>query len=197
MNSAIVLCASLAAGNLEGARSGGWRPAPGRRRAQCHAGGRAAGRGHIGGGTVLEGDAGFYHAYAGNNKGQLTYSFVGDTHTSFDKITADLGKDWMFLKTLYRIYSTAGYNIAHVDVTAALCKEHDIRYEDVDRVEAVVNWLETQYPSPAFPSRREDLTPRPGSTTYYTAYGVVERSFPVLRGSRVNSADGNDPPRGP
>jgi hypothetical protein len=88
----------------------------------------------------------------------------------------------MFLETLYRIYSTAGYNIAHVDVTAALCSEHDIRYADVDRVEAVVNWLETQYPSPAFPSRREDDgAATPWSTRYFTAYGVVERGFPVLR----------------
>ena len=62
----------------------------------------------------------------------------------------------MLLETLYRIYSIAGYNIAHIDVTAKLCEEHNIRYEDVDRVEAVVNWLETQYPSPAFPTRRED-----------------------------------------
>ena len=62
----------------------------------------------------------------------------------------------MFLETLYRIYSIPGYNIAHIDVTARLCEEHNIRYEDVDRVEAVVNWLETQYPSPAFPTRRED-----------------------------------------
>jgi hypothetical protein len=50
----------------------------------------------------------------------------------------------------YRIYSIAGYNIAHIDVTARLCEEHNIRYEDVDRVEAIVNWLETQYPSPAW-----------------------------------------------
>ena len=57
----------------------------------------------------------------------------------------------MFLETLYRIYSTAGYNIAHIDVTAQLCEEHDIRYEDVERVEAVVNWLETQYPEPGLP----------------------------------------------
>src|SRR3972149_4522735 len=119
--------------------------------------------GHVGGETVLEGDAGFYHAYAGNNLGRLTYSFVGDTKTSLAKITADLGKTWIFLETLYRIYSTAGYNIAHVEVTAKLCEENNIRYEDVDRVEAVVNWLETQYPSPAFPIRREDLTPTPGS----------------------------------
>ena len=41
-----------------------------------------------------------------------------DTQTSLDKITTGLGQEWMFLETLYRIYSTAGYNIAHVDVTA-------------------------------------------------------------------------------
>jgi hypothetical protein len=55
----------------------------------------------------------------------------------------------------------------------------------------VVNWLETQYPSPAFPSRREDAAPRPGSTPYYTAYGVVKRGFPVLRGQGVGT---DDPP---
>ena len=146
-------------------------------------------QGHIGGETVLEGDAGFYHAYAGNNRGQLTYSFVGDTQASLDNITANLGADWMFLETLYRIYSTAGYNIAHVDVTAALCAEHDIRYEEVDRVEAVVNWIETQYPSPAFPSRREDVGARVGGTTYYTAYGVVQRGFPVERSQGSNAED--------
>jgi len=77
--------------------------------AAATAGPRNAEHGASGGSreTVLEGDAGFYHAYAGNNKGQLTYSFVGDTHTSLDKITAELGKEWMFLETLYRIYSTA------------------------------------------------------------------------------------------
>ena len=193
VNSTIALCASLAAGNLEGARSGG---------RALHEGGAVrnamlavalARQGHVGGETVLEGDAGFYHAYAGNNTGRLTYSFVGDTQTSLDKITAALGQDWIFLETLYRIYSTAGYNIAHVDVTAKLCEEHDIGYKDVDRVEAVVNWLETQYPSPAFPSRREDLESKPGSTAYYTAYGVVKRGYPVLK-AQVDPAGAGDPP---
>ena len=71
-----------------------------------------------------------------------------------------------------------------LEVTAKLCEEHDIRPEDVDRVEAVVNWLETQYPSPAFPSRREDADAGPGSTAYYTAYGVVTRGFPCGGASR-------------
>jgi len=190
VNSSIALCASLASGNLEGARSGGRALREGASVRNAMLAVALARQGHVGGETVLEGDAGFYHAYAGNNRGQLTYSFVGDTRTSLDKITAGLGKEWIFLETILRIYHTAGYNIAHVDVTAKLCEEHGITYEDVDRVEAVVNWLETQYPSPAFPSRREDLETRAGSTAYFTAYGVVKRGLPAL----WKQAGPGDPP---
>jgi 2-methylcitrate dehydratase PrpD len=176
MNSAIGLCANLAGGNIE---NGGLREGGAARNAMFAV--ALAKLGHRGGETTLEGNAGFYNAYAGNNQGYLTYSFTGDRKTSLDKITANLGKDWMFLETLYRIYSIPGYNIAHIDVTAKLCEEHNIKYADVDRVETVVNWLETQYPSPAFPTRREDIgEPARGDTRYYSAYGVVKRGFPML-----------------
>ena len=194
VNSTIALCVHLAAGNLEGPRSGGKALREGAAVRNAMLAVALAQQGHVGGETVLEGDAGFYHAYAGNNRGQLSHSFVGATQTNLKKVTSELGKDWMFLETLYRIYSTAGYNIAHVDVTAQLCAEHDIKYEDVDRVEAVVNWLETQYPSPAFPSRREDIGKGKGSTAYHTAYGVVKRGFPVLNNQFASSTGGEDPP---
>jgi 2-methylcitrate dehydratase PrpD len=192
VNSTIALCASLASGNIEGIRSGGKALREGAAVRNAMLAVALAQQGHVGGETVLEGDAGFYHSYAGNNQGRLTYSFTGDTRASLDKIAADLGKSWIFLETLYRIYFTAGYNIAHVDVTAKLCEEHGIRHQDVERVEAVVNWLETQYPSPAFPSRREDLAPEPAGTAYFTAYGVVERGFPVLK--RAEASGAGDPP---
>ena len=179
INDAIGLCVNLAAGNLE---SLGLREGPAARNAMLAV--TLARLGHHGGETALEGRAGLYHAYAGNNEGRLTYSFTGDTRTSMDKITAKLGEEWMLLETIYRIYSITGYNLAHVDVTAKLCDEHNIRYEDVDRVEALVNWLETQYPSPAFPSRREDVgEPDTGSTRYYLAYGVVKRTYPMVPGA--------------
>src|SRR5215472_2886696 len=178
VNNAIALCVNLAAGNLE---SLGLREGPAARNAMLAV--ALAKLGHRGGETALEGRAGLYQAYAGNNEGHLTYSFTGATRTSLDEITANLGKDWMLLETLYRIYSITGYNLAHVDVTAKLCEEHNIRYQDVDRVEAVVNWLETQYPSPAFPTRREDIgEPDLGSTRYYAAYGIVKRGFPMVPG---------------
>jgi len=194
INSVIALCPSLAGSNIEGPRGGGRALREGVAVRNAMLAVSLAQQGHIGGETVLEGDAGFYHAFTGNNKGQLTYSFVGATRANLDSITADLGKNWMFLETLYRIYSTAGYNIAHIDVTAKLCEENNIRYEDVDRVEAVVNWLETQYPSPAFPSRREDGPAKAGGTAYFTAYGVVKRGFPVERGLGTDPAGPDVPP---
>ena len=195
VNNTIALCVHLAAGNLEGPRGGGRALREGAAVRNAMLAVALAQMGQVGGETTLEGEAGFYHAYTGNNQGKLTYSFVGDTQTSLDKITTGLGKDWMFLETLYRIYSTAGYNIAHVDVSAQLCIENDIKYEDVERVEAVVNWMETQYPSPAFPSRREDGEAQTGGTKYYTAYGVAMRGFPVSRSQEMGVADGDgDPP---
>ena len=74
-------------------------------------------------------------------------------------------------------------------MTASLCEENDIRPEEVVRVETEVNWLETQYPSPAFANRREDGAPSPGSTHYYAAFGVVERGYPLL-----NRPPGQDDP---
>jgi hypothetical protein len=195
VHGAIAQCVNLAAGNLEGVRSGGVSLREGgavRNALLAVALGR---RGVRGGDTVLEGEAGFYHSYAGNNHGDLRYSFTGDNHADIAKITAGLGKDWIFLETLYRIYSTAGYNIAHVDVTAALVKEHGIIYEQIDRIEAAVNWMETEYPSPLFPipSRGLDAGPQVGSTPYFTAYGAVTGGYPLLRGGQPGPGE-TDPP---
>jgi hypothetical protein len=79
-------------------------------------------------------------------------------------------------------------------VTAQLCEENDIRYEDVDRIEAVVNWLETQYPSPAFPVRREDRNDKSGGTAYHAAYGVVQRGFPITNSWEKDQPREADPP---
>src|SRR5215468_5885407 len=163
IHSAIAQCVNLAAGNLEGARSGGRSLREGGAVRNALLAVALAKHGTPGGETTLEGEAGFYHAYAGSNRGELRYSFTGANRTDLAAITQGLGRDWIFLETLYRIYSTAGYNIAHVDVTAKLCDEHNLRYEDIERIEALVNWFETEYPSPAFPSRGIDR-PQVGST---------------------------------
>jgi hypothetical protein len=193
IHSAIAQCVNLAAGNLEGARSGGRSLREGGAVRNALLAVALAKHGTPGGETTLEGEAGFYHAYAGNNRGELRYSFTGANRTDLSKITEGLGRDWIFLETLYRIYSTAGYNIAHVDVTAKLCGEHNLRYEDIDRIEAVVNWLETEYPSPAFPSRGIESPPQVGSTQYFTAWGAAERGYPLLRADRPGPGESDSP----
>ena len=85
LNSAVALCASLASGNLEGPRSGGQALREGGAVRNALLAADLAERGHVGGETVLEGEAGFYHAYTGNNEGRLTYSFTGDTRTSLEE----------------------------------------------------------------------------------------------------------------
>jgi hypothetical protein len=177
ITAAIGLCVNLAGGNLE---SAGLREGAAVRNAMLAV--ALARNGARGRETALEGPAGFYHAFAGNNDGRLVYSFTGALETDIDNIAEGLGAEWLFLETLYRIYSIPGYNIAHIELTSRLAEEHDIRPADVDRVEAVVNWLETQYPSPAFPTQREDLPgpARRGSTRFYAAYGIIARGYPLL-----------------
>src|SRR5437899_6398953 len=193
VNGAIAQCVNLASGNLEGGRSGGRALREGGAVRNALLAVALAKHGTPGGETTLEGEAGFYHSYAGNNLGLLRYSFTGANRTDIAEITEGLGRDWIFLETLYRIYSTAGYNIAHVDVTAKLCEEHNLGYDDIDRIEALVNWFETEYPSPAFPSRGIDIPPQIGSTQYFTAWGAAQRGYPLLRGGQPGPGE-TDPP---
>src|SRR4029077_12751281 len=74
----ISLCTNLAGSNLE---SRALREGAAVRNAMLAVALAKQGR-VTGGEAVLEGPAGFYHAYAGNNSGELTYSFVGDHHAS-------------------------------------------------------------------------------------------------------------------
>ena len=193
VNAAIAQCVNLAAGNLEGARSIGHGLREGGAVRNALLAVALARHGIQGSDTSLEGEAGFYHSYAGNNLGLLRYSFTGLNRAELGKITEGLGQDWMLLETLYRIYHTAGYNIAHVEIAAQLCAEHKIACADIDRIEAVVNWLETTYPSPAFPSRGIANPPKPGSTQYFTAYGAVTGGFPLLLNHKAGSGE-TEPP---
>jgi hypothetical protein len=59
--------------------------------------------------------------------------------------------------------------------------------------EALVNWFETEYPSPLFPTPGSDGRPQVGSTQYFTAWGAVKRGYPLLRGAAPSPGE-SDPP---
>src|SRR5438105_6335634 len=80
IHSAIAQCVNLAAGNLEGARSGGRSLREGGAVRNALLAVALARHGIESGETTLEGEAGFYHAYAGNNRGDLRFSFTGANH---------------------------------------------------------------------------------------------------------------------
>lgn len=193
IHATIAQCVNLACGNLEGARSGGQALREGVAARNALLAVALARQGVRGGETALEGPAGFYHAYAGNHEGRLAYSFTGDLRADLAAIAEDLGSQWRMRETLLRIYSTPGYNVAHIELTAALCARDGIRAEDVEHVECLVNWLETQYPSPAFPSRRNDSGPGPERPHYYVAYAILRGGFPVTKNVQVGIGE-PDPP---
>jgi 2-methylcitrate dehydratase PrpD len=194
LTNAIGIAVDLAAGNLEGPRTGSdsvsiHEPSAARSAILAVLLAREGTRGSE---TALEGEAGFYYAYAGNNRGKLSYGFQGRKTASYATVTSGLGRRWEILNTALRIYAVGGSNLALIDVGAKLCIDNGIRPEEVLDVEAVVNEMETTYPSPAFPSAKSG--PRVGSQHYYLAYGIVERGFPMSRGRTDGAAEPADPP---
>ena len=127
----------------------------------------------------LEGDAGFYNAFTGNNEGRLSYAFVGPNETSLAQVAADLGDRWELLHLTPKMYPTAGYNCPVIDLMTQIRSRHVLPIAEIENITIDMNWLETLYPSPAFPNEQRSQ-PGVGSTHYYAAYTCVHGSFPPL-----------------
>ena len=137
--------------------------------------------------SCLEGDAGFYNAFVGNNRGELPYTFSanppgdgGPGTTDLAQTVEGLGERWELLHVTPKIYPTAGYNCPVIELTTRMRAAHDIPSEEIEHVTVEMNWLETTYPSPAFPNTDRRM-PGVGSTHYFTAYTWTHGSYPPLR----------------
>ena len=137
--------------------------------------------------TCLEGDAGFYNAFVGNNRGELFYTFSsnppgdgGPGTTDLAATVEGLGERWELMHVTPKIYPTAGYNCPVIELTTRMRAAHDIAPENIESITVEMNWLETTYPSPAFPNTDRRM-PGVGSTHYFTAYTWVHGSYPPLR----------------
>ncbi len=142
--------------------------------------------------TALEGDAGFYNAFTGNNRGDLSYVFDGDQHVPLEGVVADLGQRWELLHVTPKLYPTAGYNCPVIELMSDMRSSHNLPIDEIEKIEVDMNWLETTYPSPAFPNpeRSSDGPPTVGSTHYFTAYVCVHGNYPPLR-RRMDPGDGS------
>ena len=179
---AIALAASFAGSLIEGQRTGvvdaDFAEAQAARNGMWAA--TLAARGFAGAPTALEGDGGFYNAFTGNNKGDLSYAFNGPLKARFEDVVADLGERWETLDVKFKIYPTPGFNQPIVRLTAGLVRQHGIDPEAIDRITLEMNYLETLYPSPRFP-RPTVLDGIPfGRTTYTLAYTAINGDYPVI-----------------
>ena len=130
--------------------------------------------------TALEGEAGFYHAFTGNNRGDLSYVFQGPPWTSLADVVADLGSRWELMHVTPKIYQTAGYNCPVIELMTQIRASHDLPIAEIESIAVDMNWLETQYPSPEFPSPPRSV-PGAGTTHYFAAYTCVHGSYPSLK----------------
>ena len=180
--SAIALAASFAGSLIEGQRTGvmdaDFAEAQAARNGMWAA--TLAAQGFVGAPTALEGDGGFYNAFTGNNKGDLSYTFVGPPKARFEDVVANLGKHWEALDVKFKIYPTPGFNQPVIWLTADLIAEHKLKPESIDKITLEMNYLETLYPSPRFPRSNSLDGNAFGRTTYMLAYTAVNSDYPVI-----------------
>ena len=180
--SAIALAASFAGSLIEGQRTGA-RDADFAEAQAARSGMWAAtlaAQGFQGAPTALEGEGGFYHAFTGSHRGDLTYSFTGPLKADLNEIVADLGRRWEVLDVKFKIYPTPGFNQPVVWLAHEMTARHDLKAEAIERITLEMNYLETLYPSPRFPRATAPDGSGFGRTAYMLAYTVVTGDYPVL-----------------
>jgi hypothetical protein len=181
----IALAANFASGLNEGPRSGGNETSihePQAARNGVFAGVMAR-TGHIKGAeTSIEGRAGFYNAFTGSHEGKLTYAFNGPMQVDLASITDGLGARYKLLTAMFRMYPTAGYNQPVIELMAEMKQQHKLNPDDIAQVAVKMNWIETLYPSPAFPRYPDWNQPRVGGTHYFAAHAAVNGGYPVVGG---------------
>ncbi len=181
----IALAANFASGLNEGPRVGGNEMSihePQAARNGVFAG-MMARAGHIKGAELsIEGDAGFYNAFTGNNKGELSYAFKGPMTVDLASVTEGLGRDYKLLTAMFRMYPCPGYNQPVIDLMTEMKQRHALDADDIAEVAVAMNWIETLYPSPAFPRFENWQQARVGETHYFAAHAAVNGGVPVVGG---------------
>jgi 2-methylcitrate dehydratase PrpD len=132
--------------------------------------------------TSIEGEAGFYNAFTGSSNGELTYAFRGPLQVDPTAIADGLGREYKLLTAMFRMYACPGYNQPVIDLMTEMKAAHGLHADDIADVAVAMNWIETLYPSPAFPRFPDFQEPRIGETKYYVAHAAVNGGYPVVGG---------------
>lgn len=87
----------------------------------------------------LEGKFGFFTVFGGADMSEAVMS-------KRNALKDALGNDFEIVKNLYKPYATCGYNQAGVEVMLGLLKDGEIRPDDIDRIDIVVQPENERYP---------------------------------------------------
>lgn len=160
MLSAVGIAGSMAAGSLEFLTEGAWtkRLHPGLAAQNGILAAKLAAAGFRGPGTILEGRDGFLSAYSRNSKPQI--------------VTQDLGKTFEILETSVKPHACCRYMQAPIDGLIELATAHDIRPEQIARIEVAV--LEAGWPLVCEPRKRK-----------YSPSNIVDAQFSMPFGAAV------------
>src|SRR5215475_15020209 len=191
ITNAIALAASFAGSLIEGQRTGA-RDADFAEAQAARSGMWAAAlaaEGFEGAPTALEGDGGFYNAFTGSHRGDLTYSFTGPLKADLGEVVADLGRRWEILDVKFKIYPTPGFNQPVVWLASEMVARHAVRAEEIEHVTLEMNYLETLYPSPRFPRPPAPDGSGFGRTAYMLAYTLIAGDYPVLEANVEDPRD--------
>ena len=160
MLSAVGIAGSMAAGSLEFLAEGTWtkRLHPGLAAQNGILAAKLAAEGFRGPATILEGRDGFLSAYSRNSKPEL--------------VTQNLGQDFEILRTSIKPHACCRYMQSPIDGLIALAAEHDIRPEQIARVEVTV--LEAGWSLVCQPKERK-----------YSPENIVDAQFSMPYGAAV------------
>jgi 2-methylcitrate dehydratase PrpD len=128
----------------------------------------------------LDGPAGFYNAFTGNNEGRLSHAFFGPRQIELDDVAAGLGERWELMHIIPKMMPTPGFNLPIIELLKDMRSEHRFDGHDIEHIRIDMNWLETSYPSPQFVNAEPGRPPRAGGSNYVVAYVALKGDFPVL-----------------
>lgn len=142
---------------------------------------------------AFEAPAGFYHAFAGDSEGRLSYAFYGPRKVDLGYIVEDLGERWETRHIVMKIPPTPGFNCPIIELIKDMRRDHGIAPEQIEGMQIYMNWMETSYPSPAFTDAAPGKPPRSGGTPFVAAYTAIHGEYPML-GVRPNQTvtEGDD-----
>lgn len=114
--------------------------------------------------SSLDGRVGFVQAFAG-------------TRENMERIGADLGKKWEILEVTFKPSASCAFNQGAVTLMMRLIKKHDLKADQVARVEIRMNPYEANYPGIQYTGPFTTHLQTLMSTAFATSVALLERKL--------------------